>query len=314
MPCPLLSIIIPVYNVADCLDECLASVCAQRVAGDTEIILVDDCSTDASLSLCQVWAERDGRIILLQHTENRGLSAARNTGLDAAHGEFVTFVDSDDTLSPDALHCALEAFNVDERVDVVEYPVVVYEGHPSQHTLRFSSSQPVSFDHWLADGGLFHAYAWNKVYRRQLWQGEFFPEGHYFEDIFTVPQVLANARSIAYCNGGLYHYRYRSCSISTQPSAAKLTDRLRGMLLSNQLLVDRLGAGHPMAERFYMEMCNAQISLLRCGGKAFLPHRRVSLAFILRNRRSFATFLKSIANNLLGKAFPRAWTCICYKS
>ena len=311
MPRPLLSIIIPVYNVAAFLDKCLASVCAQRVPGQAEIILVDDCSTDGCLALCQAWAGRDGRITLLRHAENRGLSAARNTGLRTARGQFVTFVDSDDTLSPGSLASALSAFDADSRIDAVEYPVAVYEGHPSGQALRLPPSSPVTFSQWLADGGLFHAYTWNKVYRRQLWQTEFFPEGLYFEDIFAVPQVLAQARLIAYSQGGLYHYRYCEASISTRPTVAKLTDRLRGMLLSYNLLTDRLGASHPAAEQYYMEMCNAQISLLRLGGKAFLPHRRLSCSYVLGNRLAPVVFLKSLANNLLGKFYPKLWASIC---
>ncbi len=314
MVSPLLSVIIPVYNVEAYLNDCLASVCAQTVDGGMEIILVDDCSTDGSLALCREWAQRDSRIVLLRHEQNRGLSAARNTALAQARGQHVTFVDSDDTLSPDALSCALQTFQQDERIDAVEYPVCVYEGHPSQQTLRFPDSSSLTFSQWLADGGLMHAYACNKVYRRQLWQDVSFPEGRYFEDIYAVPQALSRARLVAYSPSGFYHYYYRDSSISTAPNAAKLTDRLSGMLLSYDLLCRTLGKSHFAAQRYYMEMCNAQISLLRQGGRSLLPRRRLSLSFILSVRHVPSLFIKSLANNLLGGAFPRVWTCLFSKA
>lgn len=94
----LVSVIIPVYNVAEYLDDCLHSVVAQTYP-ILETILIDDGSTDASGAMCDRWAKRDKRITVL-HQENLGLSAARNAGLDHATGEYILFVDPDDTVAP----------------------------------------------------------------------------------------------------------------------------------------------------------------------------------------------------------------------
>ena len=89
------SIIIPVYNVAPYLDRCVQSACNQTYR-NIEIILVDDGSTDESGEMCDRWAEKDSRVRVV-HKKNGGLSDARNTGLDIAHGKYILFLDSDDT-------------------------------------------------------------------------------------------------------------------------------------------------------------------------------------------------------------------------
>ena len=98
---PTVTVIIPVYKVERYLDACVESVVRQSYA-DLEILLVDDGSPDRCPALCDAWAEKDPRIKVI-HRENGGLSAARNSGIDAAMGEFLLFVDSDDLLEPDAV-------------------------------------------------------------------------------------------------------------------------------------------------------------------------------------------------------------------
>ena len=90
----MISIIVPVYNVQDYLDRCVKSIVGQTYT-DTEIILVDDGSTDNSGNMCDKWAERDQRIKVI-HKENGGLSSARNAGIDKANGDYISFIDSDD--------------------------------------------------------------------------------------------------------------------------------------------------------------------------------------------------------------------------
>ena len=104
---PTVTVIIPVYKVKRYLDACVESVVRQRDA-DLEILLVDDGSPDRCPALCDAWAEKDPRIKVI-HRENGGLSAARNSGIDAAMGEFLLFVDSDDLLEPDAVRRAVDA-------------------------------------------------------------------------------------------------------------------------------------------------------------------------------------------------------------
>lgn len=103
---PLITVIIPIYNIMDCLERCVSSVCAQTYR-NLEILLVDDGSTDGTGALCDRLAERDGRIRVF-HKENGGSSSARNLGLQKARGEYLGFVDSDDFIEPDMYERLME--------------------------------------------------------------------------------------------------------------------------------------------------------------------------------------------------------------
>ena len=103
---PKVTVIVPVYNVEQYLRRCIDSILAQTF-GDLELILVDDGSADSSGVICDAYAEKDSRVKVI-HQKNSGVSAARNTGLDAAEGEYIAFVDSDDHVDPDYLAALLQ--------------------------------------------------------------------------------------------------------------------------------------------------------------------------------------------------------------
>ena len=118
----LVSIIIPVYNVAPYLDRCVQSACTQTYK-NIEIILIDDGSTDESGEKCDHWAEKDSRIVVV-HQKNSGVSAARNTGLDIANGKYISFLDSDDEFIPYTIERALCNFTVDTDLVSFGYNIV----------------------------------------------------------------------------------------------------------------------------------------------------------------------------------------------
>ena len=118
----LVSIIIPVYNVAPYLDRCIQSACTQTYK-NIEIILIDDGSTDESGEKCDHWAEKDSRIVVV-HQKNSGVSAARNTGLDIANGKYISFLDSDDEFIPYTIERALCNFTVDTDLVSFGYNIV----------------------------------------------------------------------------------------------------------------------------------------------------------------------------------------------
>ena len=126
-----LSVIVPVFNTAGTLERCVRSILSQQVDG-LELILVDDGSTDASPALCDEFSGADARVRVI-HRPNGGLSAARNSGIDAAKGTWIAFVDSDDELAPDTLSANLELATAD--VDLVEFPVSVHYGAPNCYQL-----------------------------------------------------------------------------------------------------------------------------------------------------------------------------------
>lgn len=215
---PRLSVIVPVYNVVQHLRHCLQSLAEQGMP-DYEVILVNDASRDNSRGICAEWCESHPQFRLINHDTNRGLSEARNTGIREARGRFLTFVDSDDFLAPDTLSQVMAS--MDEEADVVEYPVMQHHFSKQPHRLSFRP-QTVTFAAWMQQGGAEHCYAWNKIFRASLWQGEKFPPGVHYEDIFCVPYILRKARAIQLTDKGLYYYCERPGSISRTPAPASL--------------------------------------------------------------------------------------------
>ena len=174
---PKVSLIIPVYNVLAFLDHCLDSVLSQTFK-DVEIIVIDDGSTDGGGRLCDAYAERDVRIQVF-HTENRGLSAARNLGLEKATGDYVAFLDSDDWIEEDFLQRMVEtAESYDSDIVCCRYSYD-YRGHKED-------SQEYRDLLLLAGDDIMLAFltkpyignvAWNKLYRRALFSDIRYPEG-----------------------------------------------------------------------------------------------------------------------------------------
>lgn len=208
----LVSVIVPVYNVAPYLEECLDSVVGQTYR-NLEIIVVDDGSTDGSGAVCDEYAKKDGRIQVI-HQPNRGLSAARNVGLDVAKGDHISFVDSDDAVSPvfieallsagaDVAQCAscrnAEGLNRENRRPAFEYLTNV----EASERLQFDSTGDAIV-------------VWNKLYRRGLFDTIRFPEGKQHEDEFVTYRVLWDAGQVAVTGELLYYYRQRSGSTTNR--------------------------------------------------------------------------------------------------
>ncbi|BAV65046.1 hypothetical protein SCLO_1020060 [Sphingobium cloacae] len=218
---PWLSILIPVYNVLPWLEDCLSSVFSQ-IEGDEgiELILLDDRSTDGSAELAEALiASHGGRARLLHHAENRGLSAARNSMADAAAGDYVWFLDSDDALLPGAIG-ALREIVEGCRPDVVlcDYACsggkvhATFEGPARQ--FRLGTEALVA--------GIFsrrRLHAWSRVWKREVLEGVRFPEGVYFEDMATIPWLLLRAESYYYAAQPWVFYRSRPGSILAQVRA-----------------------------------------------------------------------------------------------
>ena len=209
---PAISVIIPVYKVERYLDACVASVAGQTFA-DLEILLVDDGSPDACPALCDAWAQKDPRIRVI-HRQNGGLSAARNTGIEAAAGRFLAFVDADDLLEPDTLRRAYEAqavtgadlviFNL-RYVDETNTPL------PTPDFSQFRDEVLTPDEVWqryfsLAEQRIYYVVAWNKLYHKSLFKTLRYPIGKLHEDEFTTYQALYKAETVAVITARLYAY------------------------------------------------------------------------------------------------------------
>lgn len=239
-----LSILVPVYNVLPYLHECLASV-VDQASGDAgiQILVLDDCSTDGSWALLQELALRwPDRLQLLQHTRNGGLSVARNTMIDAARGEYLWFLDSDDKLLPGAID-GLRSIVQAHSPDVVLCDFSVWRERPRfKHRLRGEHHRR-SFEgparQWVHDRcklvegmlstGQLHA--WSKISRRALWGSDLrFPPGRYFEDMATMPLMALRAQSFYYEPQPWVAYRQRASSILSTMNLPKALDQSAALL------------------------------------------------------------------------------------
>lgn len=218
----LLSVIIPVYNVVGTLRRCVDSVLAQGI-DDMEIIIVDDGSTDGSAVICDKY--KSPRAIVV-HQANAGLSEARNEGLRLARGEFVTFVDSDDYIEPDTYPALLERM-ARADVDILEYSIVREGGRGSVSRIVFPDHDYTDMAaYWLCGKAYAHTYAWNKIYKRQLFGHVRFPKGKKFEDVSTLWNLLREARKVETTSLGAYHYTVNPLGITQRAGGAEYRDLL----------------------------------------------------------------------------------------
>ncbi|GGR53570.1 bifunctional glycosyltransferase/CDP-glycerol:glycerophosphate glycerophosphotransferase [Streptomyces aurantiogriseus] len=211
---PRFSVIVPAYKVQAYLHECLESVLCQSYP-DLELIAVDDRSPDACGEIIDEFAARDPRVRPVHLPENVGLGRARNAGLAEATGDYLLFLDSDDTLTPDALHAIADRLKETDEPDVLVYDYAhtywTGEAERNKFAAHLTEQGPAPFR--LEDRpGLLRVLmvAWNKAYRREFVErvGLTFPSGYYEDTPWTYPALMA-AESIATLDRVCVHYRQR---------------------------------------------------------------------------------------------------------
>lgn len=236
----LISVIVPVYNVEIYLPECIDSILSQDYS-DLQIILIDDGSTDASGYICDTYAAKDPRIQVI-HQKNGGAAAAKNAGLRAACGEYLSFVDSDDFLEPgayshmvnlvkqynaDVAQCAFRDIFRDRTVDRIFKPGLQTYDTP-QYLQMYTKD-------WTC------ALLWDKLYRRDVFYNIFFEEGHKIDDEFFTYRGMINAKKII-CNDQIvYNYRKRRSSIMNSPESRQqiILDRIEFLEVRRQNIIVR---------------------------------------------------------------------------
>ena len=222
----LISIIVPIYNVAQYLPRCLDSLLHQTYS-NLEIILVDDGSTDQSPGIIDQYLKKDPRFIAVRK-KNGGLSDARNAGIEAAKGDFLIFVDSDDYVHQQfvellykTLHDTQSDIAVCEGVEIDEQHLgdILSPIPCSYHVDILDSIEGMKF--WYTSGFRNPTVAWNKIYKRKLFASERFIKGKFHEDEFIMHHLFIKASKIAYLWAGLYFYVKHSGSI-TSPNTYSL--------------------------------------------------------------------------------------------
>ena len=231
------SIIIPVYNVAQYLDKCMESVLSQSYH-NTEVLLVDDGSTDGSGALCDGWAKKDPRIEVL-HKKNGGLSDARNAGLDAAHGEYLVFVDSDDYIADDMvqkLYDALKKNNADMsicNICYVDEQGALLEDDNRDSPLRdevLSGHEIIVKECDCYHKGWYYIFTVNKLYKKSLFSEIRFPVGKLSEDDFVAHRIFMRCKRVACISDVGYYYVQRSGSILHKRSVLLFVHQAEGRL------------------------------------------------------------------------------------
>lgn len=205
-----LSIIIPIYNAEKYLKKTIESIIMQE--GEYELILVDDGSKDASLSICNQYASTDHRVRVI-HIENNGVSNARNVGIEAARGEYIQFVDSDDKLTEDALEKIFH--RMESGVDVIVFSFCTFGNDKQEIRVpemkNFSLRQKIEF---LIEKGQIVS-CWNKVYKKDVINTtRFHIDLAYAEDYCFNLEIFKNVNSVSMMSDVIYLYRREGASLS----------------------------------------------------------------------------------------------------
>ena len=235
-----ISVIMPVYNVAAYLPQCIESVLNQDYQ-DLEVIIIDDGSKDESGAICDRYAAMDSRVRVI-HQKNGGAAAAKNAGLRIASGEYLSFVDSDDYLEPDVYGYMLETLQSSDA-DAAQFSFRdVYRDraedqitHPERCVLDGKTYLVRFTKDWTC------ALLWNKLYKRSLFEGVFFEEGHKIDDeYFTYRGFLPGCKIV--CDPKIiYNYRRRASSVMCSPEAAeqRILDCLDAIVKRREIVTER---------------------------------------------------------------------------
>jgi glycosyltransferase involved in cell wall biosynthesis len=210
---PLISIIVPVYNAEKYLGACIESITSQTYK-NLEIILIDDGSSDNSGKICDDYAEKDNRIRVI-HKENGGVSKARNDGLKLVSGEYIGFVDSDDTISPKMFESLFKNLSENSAdIAVCDYEMVYADRrvsvNPRGISMKFSAEESIKN---VLLGKYFQGHLCNKLFKASVLKDIFFDEDIYvYEDMLVVIKALLKSKSVFFDSTPYYDYYMRDDS------------------------------------------------------------------------------------------------------
>lgn len=236
---PLISVIVPIYNVAPYVRKCLDSLKNQTMK-EIEVICIDDGSTDGSGAIADEYRSDELPSFRVIHTENRGLSAARNRGIDEARADWIMFVDSDDW--------------VDERFCEIPYKVAVaniadlvcFKAYRVTKWGKVKKPKKTNAPVGIVDEMTAHEYgsvvAWNKLYKRSLFNTTRFPEGHVHEELATAHRFVNEAEKIVLLHNRLYYYIDRKGSICNTHTFSYKKDAFLYALERHKFLIE---CGYP---------------------------------------------------------------------
>ena len=225
----------PIYKVEKYLSKCIDSILNQTYR-NLEVILVDDESPDHCPTICDEYAEKDARVKVI-HQKNKGLSGARNSGIEVAKGDFIAFVDSDDFIHEKMYEILYKHIvDYDSDMSVCELQYVYEEEQPANDEIKYDEECISVYSGREALGNLYNdkavttVVAWNKLYKRKLFESLRYPIGKTHEDEFLIHRLLTNSESIVYSNARLYFYLQRNSSIMGKGYNLKRLDHVEALL------------------------------------------------------------------------------------
>lgn len=227
-----ISIVVPVYNVENCLSYCVESL-RQQTYKNIEIILVDDGSTDSSGEICDQYAREDNRIKVL-HIENGGLSNARNTGVKESSTDWIVFIDSDDYYDHRAIEYLVELRDK-YRVDLVATPVIEVRNYENSDFLGdFREKYSGKLDRRTALEQMFYGnyvgtHSGGKLYKKEILLRFPYPKGMLYEDLALAYEHITSCENIAVSDLNLYKYYRRPGSIVNSKYSDRLLDFYKAM-------------------------------------------------------------------------------------
>lgn len=218
-----ISVVIPCYNVAQYLDECLQSLVEQTYP-HFEAILINDASLDETGKKCDVWAEQDSRIRVIHQEKNRGVSVARNIGIREAQNDWILFLDSDDYIAPQHIATLVETATK-HHADVAHcgyYRQNTQDGSKRENGMGFRTITPIrEIIIALIEDKKTGSFLWRNLFHRSLLEGVTFPEGEIFEDFRLLPYIYEKAHTLAHTGQATYYYRFVPTSIIHAPNISK---------------------------------------------------------------------------------------------
>ena len=272
----LISVVIPVYNLEEYIKECIDSVIEQTYPC-LEIILIDYGSSDRTPQICNDYANKDSRVVVL-YLSNADLSGARNAGIDYAKGEWVVFVDADDYLHPDMIKVLHDTAKMNDVLYVRCNEIYSSQGRSeyvwanacgeTYPLKRISASDEMK--NILEKKALFSV--WGSIYHRTILEGVRFPLGFYYEDQVFTTEVLGRVEKLIRVEGALYFYRYRVSSITQAKRLQTTRDYCEMIMQRNRSVCLHFPILKSLAcERYCSELIN-QFNRINC--KEGIPYKR----------------------------------------
>lgn len=291
---PLISIIVPAYNVEHYIEACLDSLLKQTYS-NFEIIVIDDGSTDNTATVLQKFSHHQN--IRLHHQVNSGISATRNQGLKLASGEFICFIDSDDYIAPNYLEALFAPFIQNPEIDITVCGYQeIHQTLTTKHQLQPKTlTGYAATKNFLINQQDFDILIWNKLYRKTLFTDHhiLYPAGQIHEDNLTTYKLFSVARKICYIQDILYFYQRQNSQITKNlHSRAKTLKRLEA---KEQMAIE--------ARQFFHDDPNLQSAsdvALILAYFAFLDHaisRHIDQKYFQLYRQRILSFFKTQDQN-----------------